>query len=942
MGSEEVSRLLLRLVGPVSDASDLTSALATVLHEVCRATGWAMGQAWTPSADGTTLVCSPAWHVAVPGLERFRAASESRTFPRDSGLPGRVWATKRPAWVRDVTEDTNFPRAPFAREAGIKAGFGIPVLAGDEVVAAIEFFVLEPRDEDERLVEAVSAVAAQLGALVRRKKAEEALALRVRQQAAIAELSQRALALEDPRALVREATELAARTLEVDRCRLVEPAPGDGDGTDAAGDGLAVAVRGSRGPRGILRASASSRRAFGPEDARFLQSVANVLAAALDRAEVEDALRRSEELFRQLAENIGAVFWVAPRDASPLLYVSPRYEQVWGRSCASLYARRDSWLEAIHEDDRERVRRANLELRQTGEFDESYRIVRPDGSIRWIRDRAFPVRDEAGVVLRVCGLAEDITERKLGEDAVRRSEERFQVLARATNDAVWDWDVVDDRVEWSEGLYALFGYRPEDVEPNVGWWLDRIHPDDRRGGREGLEEVLRSGRPVAEAEYRYRRADGSYAHVHDRGYILRDDEGRPVRVIGAMRDVSERKLLEDQLRQAQKMEAVGRLAGGVAHDFNNLLQVITGYSAQLLRALPSVDPLRRKAEHIHRAGERAQALTHRLLTFSRKQVVEPRRIDPNAIVHGMAGMLRHLIGEDVDLEIVADGEAGWVRADPLQLEQAIMNLAVNARDAMPEGGRLRIETARVTREAPRDQPGPGASAPRPYASLAVTDTGCGMTADVRAHLFEPFFTTKAPGKGTGLGLPTVYGTVEQSGGFIEVESEPGRGSTFRIFLPVETFDDAAPRGPAGGGAALPAALGPPAAGARGSGTILLVEDEPLVREYISGLLADHGYAVVEARDGGDALRIGERSDRRIHLLLTDVVMPGLSGRDLAERLREMHPSIGVLFMSGHTDDDIVRRGVETAGTRFIAKPFTAEALLEKVRETVCLAPAASR
>jgi len=388
-------------------------------------------------------------------------------------------------------------------------------------------------------------------------------------------------------------------------------------------------------------------------------------------------------------------------------------------------------------------------------------------------------------------------------------------------------------------------------------------------------------------------------------------------VIVAVRDITARRQLEDQLRQVQKMEAVGRLAGGVAHDFNNILGVILGHSQILLSGMGPNDPRRPRVDQIMSASQRAAGLTRQLLAFSRRQVFETRVLDLNQTIESVIKMLGRLIGEDVTLSFRPGESLGRVRADPTQIEQVLMNLAVNARDAMPDGGRLVIETttAAIDDDYVRVH---GGAAPGRYLCIAVSDTGHGMSKDVQAHIFEPFFTTKEPGKGTGLGLSTVYGIVKQSEGFIYLYSEPGRGTTFKIYLPVVGGEVEKPAEP------------PPAR--PGSETVLLVEDEEGLRELIDELLEESGYHVLAAENPTKAIEIAERHEGVIHLLLTDVVMPQMNGRELARRVKQRRPDVRVLYMSGYTEDTIANQGVLEAGSSLISKPFTQESLSRKLRE----------
>ena len=403
---------------------------------------------------------------------------------------------------------------------------------------------------------------------------------------------------------------------------------------------------------------------------------------------------------------------------------------------------------------------------------------------------------------------------------------------------------------------------------------------------------------------------------------LLDVSGLVQGVVGVALDITERERLTDQLRQSQKMQAIGELAGGVAHDFNNLLMVVKGHSQLLLERLPDSSPLRPGAQQIEKAADRAATLTRQLLAFSRKQVLQPRVLDMNDVVNGMIRMFSRVIGENIDMVFVPATDLSRVKADPGQLEQVLLNLVVNARDAMPTGGRLTIETSNI--ELDRSYAASHASVePGEYVMLSVTDTGCGMSEETQSRIFEPFFTTKDPGKGTGLGLATVYGVVKQSGGYIYVYSEVDRGTTFKIYLPRVIAELDKPTGEvfaSGSG--------------RGSETILFVEDEQSVRDLVHQYLTATGYFVLEAPDGARALKIAEGHPDPIHILITDVVMPHLSGPDLATQLETSRPGLKVLFISGYTDDTVFRHGVLEGGVAFLQKPFNLKALASKIREVL--------
>jgi two-component system cell cycle sensor histidine kinase/response regulator CckA len=456
----------------------------------------------------------------------------------------------------------------------------------------------------------------------------------------------------------------------------------------------------------------------------------------------------------------------------------------------------------------------------------------------------------------------------------------------------------------------------------LGTSIDELlHPEDTVMG--GWEHLVRGETRTVDLETRWQRPDGKPLWMYLNASLVQDTAGEPLYLLLYLRDITERKSLEDQLRQAQKMEAVGQLAGGIAHDFNNLLTAILGSTELLLADTPPGDPRREDVQEISRSAHRAAALVRQLLAYSRKQVLQPRRVDLNAIVRDMGAMLRRVVGEPIQLRLDLDPGLGHVTADPGQLEQVIANLGVNARDAMPRGGTLTITTSNVTGRGVTAAADEGVPAAGPLVSLAVTDTGIGMDDEVRGRLFEPFFTTKELGRGTGLGLATVYGIVRQSGGHIQVRSRPGEGSSFTVYLPRAE----APR-PARG--ALAAAA--PVSG--GSETVLVAEDEEAVRHLVCRVLRAKGYRVLEARHAEAALELAAAAAEPIDLLLSDLVMPGLGGRALADRLLNARPGLRVLFITGYAAEAVERQGRLPAGHGLLEKPFTADQLAHKVRETL--------
>ena len=564
----------------------------------------------------------------------------------------------------------------------------------------------------------------------------------------------------------------------------------------------------------------------------------------------------------------------------------------------------------------------NLELFEraiAGEIDRyqmEKRFIHKAGHHVWAALDVVAVRDSGGSTSYLIAQMANVSERKRAEELLRENEARYRSLSTAAPVGIFQSDA-EGRITYANPR-VLQIFELEEREGLGHGWMMRLHPEDAARVVEQWSIALAEGREF-EHEHRLLLPNNRIRWVRCRSSPIRGTEGVVPGVVGTIEDITERKGLEAQLRQAQKMEAVGQLAGGVAHDFNNLLTVINVHAELALETLTSDEGLHADLTEISRAAGRAAALTRQLLAFSRKQVMQPQLLDLRDVIAGVAPMLARLIGEDIAVETVVPCDIGTVRADPGQLEQVLVNLAVNARDAMPGGGRLVLKASNLVvgqqQERRRDGIAPGE-----YVLLLVCDTGCGMTPDELERVFEPFFTTKPVGLGTGLGLPTVYGIVKQSGGHIWLDSEPGRGTTVTLCLP-RVMEPAASEPPSDNRPPRP----------RGVETVLIVEDEEAVRGLARRILERQGYAVLEARGGREALALAATHDGAIDLLLTDIVMPGMNGRLLAEQLLDAHPELRVLYMSGYTDDEIVRRGMFDRGTGFLEKPFSAETLARAIR-----------
>jgi PAS domain S-box-containing protein len=679
---------------------------------------------------------------------------------------------------------------------------------------------------------------------------------------------------------------------------------------------LAVPLRAHGRPIGMLSLLRlrSDRASYDDSDLDLAQGLADHAALAISNARLLETSRRSEERYRRIVETTSDGIWLTSADARTT-FMNAQMEamlglhsgEALGRPSSEFFATGDI---ASHATGASHARPGVVERK-------TLQLRRKDGGALWVSAQASPLYSMDGRLQGFLGVATDVTERRRNEILSARLAATAEVSHEAIVSTSFDGSVTS----WSRGAERLFGYSADDV---VGGPAARLELPERAGELAGMLERVRRGDIIRSAETACARKDGTRVEVSLTLYPIRNADGGSEASIIAQ-DLTEKRraeaalrATEEQLRQAQKLEAVGSLAGGIAHDFNNLLSVILSFTSLVLDRLPPGDAQRSDLEEVRRAGERAAELTSKLLAFSRRQILQPRTIDLNQIATGMERMVRRLLGEDIELALVTAPRLGAIDADPGAVEQVLLNLLVNARDAMPDGGRVTVETGEFVVHEDRKRESLDLPA-GPYVVLSVNDTGVGMDPATRARIFEPFFTTKERGKGTGLGLATVFGIVTQSGGHVRVVSEPGHGTRFSLFFPRSAR-----------AADALTAEAPPLSGA-GDETILLVEDDDQVRAAARAILRESSYHILEAQNAGEAILISEQYRARIHLLLTDVVLPRMSGRQLAARLAETRPDMKVLYVSGYTETAIVHRGVLAPGIEFLQKPITPEALLRKIR-----------
>jgi PAS domain S-box-containing protein len=639
-------------------------------------------------------------------------------------------------------------------------------------------------------------------------------------------------------------------------------------------------------------------------------------SGTLARRRSESELSVSVLRFQQMADSIRDVFFLGEADSNRMLYVNPAYEEIWGRSREGLYANPESWADSIHPDDRASTGEKYTEGMSTGKFEYEYRIVRPDGSIRWIQLRGFPVRDDAGRIARIAGVAEDITERK----QIDITRARMAAIVDSSEDAIIGKDINGIVTDWNAGATKVFGFSAEEM---VGNSIVALLPADRLHEEDQILERIGRGETVEHLETVRKRKDGQLIDVSITVSPIKDAAGKVTGASKIARDITERNNLEQQLRQSQKMEAVGQLTGGIAHDFNNLLGVVLGNLDLLERLVVGNEPAIQRVKNAQKAAMRGADLSRRMLAFSSRQPLNPAPTSLGESIQNMIEMAARALGPDIKITTNLDPSVPPVLVDSMSLENALLNLAVNARDAMPQGGSLMISTRLSNLEESYPPVQAEELKPGRYARIAVSDTGHGMSPETLERAFEPFFTTKPRGKGTGLGLAMVYGFARRSGGTVRIYSEPGRGTTVSLYLPLAA------------GMPVPAPVAAASSPqARAVGTVLVVDDEVDLLEIAVAYLEDMGYRALHATDGAHALEVLAR-EPGIDLLITDVMMPGgMNGVELARKVRELKPDVKIIYSSGFPSEALAERSGTQVDGPLLYKPYQRNEFATAIRRVM--------
>ena len=898
------------------------ASLQDLLDEACRVvaaelqTDFAGVLELLPDRSAFVIRAGVGWPAAQIGVQRVPAD------PHSQG--GYTLRSTRPVIVRDAARETRFAVSPSALALGVTSGLSVSIgstgILGAHTRVRRNFLV-----HDVTFLEAVATVLATAYA---RQAAEEEFGKTHGMLEAVIEGTTDDVFVKDVDGRFIALNARAAQTVGRPREELIgrllhEVLPQEVADMMAETDrrvlerGMVETFEEVVSVDGDPHVLLTTKGPYRARDGTLLGTFGIARDITARKAQEQEATQ-SEERFRLAQEGAGMGTW----DLDLATGVT-----TWSDGLRKLYGVGlefptgfNGFEPLLHPEDRERVTREVIDAEvRACDFEFEFRIVRPDGEVRWLMARSS-ARIVDGIVVRQLGVVVDITERRQTEAELARSDEMLRLAQSAAGLGAWDVNIPTLELTCAPGLYEIFGLDPDADALTFETFSDFIHPHDRDAVTAEIERVFRNRGMHYECPCRIVQPSGEIRWVMTRGTLVRSADGTPERLLGVTLDETQRKeteidraQLEVRLRQAEKLEALGQLAGGVAHDFNNLLVAIRGYGELALGLLERGEPgVAAHVEGVLSAADRATGLTKQLLAFGRRQVLAPEVLDLNDVVRETADLLQRLIGENVTLATTLAEHPVVVRADRGQLEQVITNLVVNARDATPDGGTVTIHVGidDLGRE--------GSESPR-HALLSVTDEGSGIDAATAALIFEPFFTTKGD-QGTGLGLATVYGIVAQSGGHLELDTEPGSGSTFSVYLPLSVEKLRAP------------AAAPTPVPAEGTERILLVDDDPAVRTIVSAMLAQRGYEIIGAADGADAIALFETRGSPIELVISDLIMHGLDGRQTTDRIRAIAPATKLLFMSGYTDDTTIRSGALTPGTGFIQKPFSGDDLATRVRE----------
>ena len=921
----------------VSASGNLHDALVVAMQKICNYTGWIYGEAWMPNQDGTRLERDHAFYSSIEGLEKFSEYTCGFTFTHGSGLPGRAWAEKQPVWIKDVTLDPHYLRAAIAGEAGLKMGVGFPVIAEGEVVTVFVFYSLKEEERNDHLVKLILSMLSQIGSIIRRIQAEDRLRESEEKLRTILDNTTAVIYIKDmqgrytfinkqfetlfhiKREEIKGKTpydcfpkEVAAAHLENDRKVFEAKIPIQFDEKATHDDGVHLYI-------------SVKFPLFAPDGTVY--AVCGISTDITERKNIEEALHMTEERLQYALDATAEGVWDW-NIKTGVVHFSNQWIRSLGYLPEEVPDSVDFWKSIVHPDDMPRVMKTLQDHfdGRTMVYECENRLRMKSGEYRYNLDRGKVVeRDAAGSPVRMVGTDTDITERKRAEDQLRK-------LSSAVEQSTTTIVITD--------TYGSIQYVNPKFTQLTGYTLEEAVGKNPR--------ILKSGKTPPEVYKQLWDAitaggewQGEFCNVKKNGEFywelahispLRNSEGAITNFIAFKDDITERKQIEaeqeklrEQLFRSQNLASVGKLAGGVAHNFNNLLTVIMGYASLLNMEIEGNSPFKDYTQKIIKTSQTAADLTQSLLAFSRKQPISTKPVNVNEIIKQSEFLLSKLIREDIALKTVLTREDTTVMADVGQIEQVLMNLATNARDAMPNGGNLTIHTDIMEMDdAFINLHGYGIMGK--YVYIAVTDTGTGMDENTKLRVFEPFFTTKDVGKGTGLGLSSVYGIVKQHNGYITVDSEPGKGATFNIYLPVieseaeqEEREDSKIHTP------FPEV---------GTETLLLAEDDPEVREIVMTVFERAGYRVIEAVDGEDAIvKFMEHKDS-IKLLVSDLIMPKKNGKEVYEAIRKVAPDMKVLFITGYDDNVIGKIDIRKGKFDYIIKPVSPVELLEKVREVL--------